>query len=160
MVDRYHDCRLATAHARAARMRAEFMPMPMLRACRTVLHDFLRSFCGLYLADLVPPSASDVKMATVIPTQQKHKLQRSAYWPNEHCYCIGRSFHLRQLLLRFLIYCMFAAWTYWELRAPWQGKGQDWGSLPTSLFDADTVEDFWIRYIKTPKITYVLCHDI
>ena len=45
-----------------------------------------------------------------------------------------------------------AEWSYWELRSPWQGKAQDWKALPTPLFTADTVEDFWMCYSRTPKI--------
>lgn len=47
---------------------------------------------------------------------------------------------------------MIIGWTYWELRNQWQGNKQDWSTLPTSLFDVDTVEDFWICYNRCPKI--------
>ena len=48
-------------------------------------------------------------------------------------------------------------WTYWELRNAWKkgGAKQDWDELPISLFDFDTVEDFWIAYRRCPSIVEV-----
>lgn len=81
-----------------------------------------------------------------IPTSQKHKLQRRAYNIDRPTPVVRRSpgppLHRPP-----------AAWTYWELRCPWQGGKQDWKTLPTSLFTANTVEDFWMCYSRTPKIT-------
>lgn len=49
-------------------------------------------------------------------------------------------------------------WTYWELRKEWRHSQQkdSWDSLPTPLFDFDTVEDFFIGYNKAPHIECVL----